>query len=145
MTFHELIQQEEELLKRLLLVSQRQLEIVRREDVTGLIQHLGQRQQLWNEFEQLEEQLKPHRIIPPEHRIWESEEEHQQVEESRKRCELLLQIILANDDVSIKETAEQKDLIETQLRRVQQGANVIPAYVKQTHSGGAAKRFSVSE
>ena len=131
-TFSELIRSQEALLKRLLLVSQRQLEIVEEGNVTVLIQHLGKRQQLWNEFELLEQQLAPHKEIPPEHRIWNNNEEREMTTAALDRCKGLLEQILANDEICLTKTAEQKDEVEEQLGRVQRGTPVASAYGRQS-------------
>jgi len=133
MSFSELIQSEEELLKRLLLVSQRQLELVQAGNVTMLIQHLGQRQQLWNEFELLEQQLVPYKGVPSERRVWKSAEERQITEAALNRCKDLMEQILEIDQKSLTMTAAQKDEIEEQLHRVQRATTVAPAYQKQSH------------
>ena len=131
-TFSELIRSQEALLKRLLLVSQRQLEIVEEGNVTVLIQHLGKRQQLWNEFELLEQQLAPHKEIPPEHRTWKNAEEREMTTAALDRCKGLLEQILANDEICLTKTAEQKDEVEEQLGRVQRGTPVASAYGRQS-------------
>jgi hypothetical protein len=132
MTFSELIHDEEELLKRLLIVSERQLDIVHEGNVTNLIQHLGQRQQLWNMFEELEEQLAPHKKILPENRVWNNPEERQTTEHTLQRCKELMERILANDSISLKVMESQKNDVELQLRRVQQSSAVVPAYAKHS-------------
>jgi len=131
-SFAELIRNEEEILKRLLLVSQRQLEIVEEGNVTVLIQHLGARQQLWSEFELLEQQLGPHKGIAPESRVWQSAAERQLTESALNRCKELLERILENDQICLTKTAAQKDEVEKQLNRVQRGGNVALAYLKQS-------------
>jgi hypothetical protein len=132
MTFTELILSEEELLKRLLLVSQRQLDIVDMGNAGVLVQFLVQRERLWNEFEQLEQQLAPHKRIPPEEREWKSNEERQLTELAVNRCKTLLEKIMANDEISLEKAAAQKDKAEKDLRRVQLAATVAPAYAKQS-------------
>jgi len=132
MSFFELIRSEEELLKRLLLFSQRQVEIVNLGNASVLVQHLGQRERLWQEFELLEQQLAPHKGIPPENRIWQSPEERQMTEVALNHCKTLLEEILANDQISLLKAAELKDKAEQDLRRVQLSKNVVPAYAKQS-------------
>jgi ABC-type uncharacterized transport system ATPase subunit len=132
-TFSSLIRKEEELLERLLYVSQRQLEIVRDGNMTTLLEHLGQRQQLWNEFEVLEEQLKPHKEIPSEERIWSNTGERQSTEDSWNRCKTLLEEIMTTDNVSLTETSVQKTETESQIKRVQKVRNVVPAYAKHSN------------
>ena len=132
MYFSELIRREEELLKRLLLVSQRQLEIVQSGNGTLLIQHLGQRERLWSEFEQLEVQLAPYKGILPERRVWRSAEERNLTEAALNRCKTLLTQIMANDEISLAKTAEQKDKAEQDLRRIQLTKPVVTEYLKQS-------------
>ena len=132
MSFSELIRNEEELLKRLLSVSQRQVEIVDMGNATVLVQHLEQRERLWQEFELLERQLMPHKGVPPERRVWKSAEERQLTELSLNRCKMLLEEIMANDQISFAKATEQKDKAEKDLRRVQLATTVAPAYAKQS-------------
>ena len=132
MTFSELIHCEEELLKRLLMVSKRQLEIVELGNAGVLVEHLGRRERLWHEFELLEEQLTPHKGIPPEQRVWKNPEERQQTEAALNRCKGLLDEIMATDEISLAKAAKLKDEAEKNLRRVQLSKPVAPAYMKQS-------------
>jgi hypothetical protein len=132
MTFSELIRCEEEVLTRLLRGSRRMLELVRDCNMTTLIQHLGQRQQILNEFDVLERQLEPYKGIPPEQRVWKNAEERQMTESALDRCKMLLDEIVAIDQESITMTATHKDEVEGQLRRVQRGSTVAPAYMTQS-------------
>lgn len=132
MPFADLIYREEELLKRLLFVSQRQLELANDGNVTLLIQHLGNRQKLWNEFEILEEQLAPYRGIPAEKRAWKSAEERLMTESALERCKKIMEEILVNDEMCLTTTAAKKEEVETQLHRIRRGSTVAPAYLKQS-------------
>jgi len=132
MSFSELIRSEEELLQRLLLVSQRQLEIVDMGNSSLLVQHLQQRERLWDEFVLLEQKLAPHKGILPEKRVWESTEERLLTESALNHCKTLLEEIMATDQISLKKAAELKDKAEKDLRRVQLSKNVVPAYTKQS-------------
>jgi len=131
-TFSELIRSEEEILLRLLYASQRQLELAESGSGSVLIQHLEKRQQLWNEFELLEQQLTPHKGVSPECRIWKSPEERQLTESALNRCKELLEQILKNDEESLAKTAAKKDEVEQHLQRLRRGANAVPAYAKQS-------------
>ena len=113
-------------------MSQRQLEIVEEGNFTVLIQHLGQRQQLWNEFELLEQQLAPHKGISPERREWKSTKERQMTEEGLNRCKELLDEIMANDQTSLEKTAAQKADVAEQLRRIRQGGKIAGVYGRQS-------------
>ena len=132
MSFFNLIRSQEEILQRLLLASQRQLEIVEEGNFAVLIQHLGQRQQLWNEFELLDHQLAPHKGISPECRAWKSNDERQMTEAALNRCKELLERIMENDRISLAKTAEQTDDVKEQLRRVQRGGDTARGYVRQS-------------
>ena len=105
-----------------------------------LVQHLEQRNRLWQEFELLERQLTPHKGIPSENRIWNSAEERQLTEMSLNRCKTLLEKIMANDQISLDKAAEQKDKAEKDLRRVQLATTVVPAYAKQSLIQGHVQR-----
>jgi hypothetical protein len=130
MTFSELIQSEEEVLKRVLLASQRQVEIVELGNPGVLIDCLGQRERLWQEFVLLEKQLESHKGIPPERRVWKNAEERQLTEAALKRCEALLAEILANDQISLTKAGELKDEKEKDLRRIQQGKKAARGYME---------------
>lgn len=132
MTFSELIHSEEAVLYRLLLVSEKQLELARSGSVTILIQHLGQRERLWHEFEELEKQTAVHRGVPPEKRVWNNAEERQMTEESLLRCKELMEKILANDQMSSDAVAEQKKEVEVQLKKVGSARRAAPEYVRQS-------------
>ena len=132
MTFPELIRSQEEVLRRLLLVSQHQLEIVERGDPTVLLIYLEQRNQLWGEFELLDEQLAPHKVVPPAQRVWKSAEERQLTELALKRSEELLKEIMANDQISFAKAEELKNKVEKDLRRVQLGKAAALPYAKQS-------------
>ena len=130
--FSELIRSEEELLRRLLVVSQRQMEIVSECSETVLLEHLGLRHKLWNEIELVEEQLAPYKGIPPEKRVWKSVQERQLTESALNQCKDLMEKIMANDQISLARAAARRDEVAAQLRRVQQSTVAVPAYVKQS-------------
>ena len=132
MTFSKLIRSQEALLHRLLVVSQRQLELAKDGNVTILTQHLEQRLLLWNEFEVLEQQLAPHKGVPSEEREWKSAEERQMTEVALNRCKELMEQILAIDQTSLETVTVKKDEVGEQVRRIQQGAPVADAYRKQS-------------
>ena len=132
MSFSELIRSEEELLQRLLVVSQRQLEIVELGNSSLLVQHLTRRERLWNEFELLEQKLTPFKGIPAEKRVWESADERLLTESALNHCKTLLEEIMANDQISLEKAAELRDKAEKDMRRVQLSKNVVPAYAKQS-------------
>jgi septal ring factor EnvC (AmiA/AmiB activator) len=108
------------------------LEIVELGDATVLMEHLGQRERLWHEFELLEQQLAPHKGILPERRIWQNAEERHLTELTLNRCKALLEEIMANDQISMEKTAARRDNVEEQLRRIQRTGTVAPAYLKQS-------------
>ncbi|MDR1963618.1 MAG: hypothetical protein LBQ50_07545 [Planctomycetaceae bacterium] len=143
-TLSELIQQKEELLRRLLPISVRQLEIVRQSDLTTLLPHLARKQRLMNEFEIIEQQLVPFQNIPPEERKWNNKTEQQETSAAIDRCAVMLEEILRNDSTSMDELSVQKTEVEEQLRRVRQGSQVFSAYAKQTNMGNT-KHFNMSE
>jgi len=132
MTFPELIRSQEDLLRRLLAASQQQVEVVERGDATFLDQFLRQSSRLWVEFELLDQQLAPHKGLPPEQRVWKNSEERRQTELTVKRCEELFQEIIANVQISLTKGEELNEKVKKDLRRVQQAKSAAPAYAKQS-------------
>jgi len=131
MTFPELIRGQEEVLRRVLQASERQITIVEQGNPTILIEHLGQRKRLWAEFEVLDEQLAPHKGIPPERRIWRNLEERHATEASLARCTILLSEIMTNDETSFAKAVEIKDEREKDLLRIRRGRNAVAGYARQ--------------
>ena len=132
MSFPELIRSEEMLLQRLLATSQRQLEIVNTGSATVLVEHLGQQERLWHEFERLEQQLAPHKGIPSERRVWKSASERKMTEEALNRCKVLMEEIMAIYQISITKAAELMEKAEKDLRRIQLATPGALAYAKQS-------------
>jgi hypothetical protein len=130
--FSELIRKKEAILRRLYLISVRQLEIVRRSDITALIQHLGQKQRVIDEFEEVESQLAPYRDAAPEKRKWKNETERLETAAAVERCAIVLREIIQNDTTSTEEVAAQRHEFETQLRQLRQSSKVISAYTKNS-------------
>ena len=116
----------------MLMLSQYQLDVVDRGDPTLLVMHLEQRHRLWLEYESLEEQLAPHKDIPPERRVWKSADERLLTELTLNRCQELLEKIMANDQISLAKAEELKNKVEQDLRRVQVARTAAPAYARQS-------------
>ncbi|GHT32050.1 hypothetical protein FACS1894214_3760 [Planctomycetales bacterium] len=130
-SLYSLMQNEESVLTRLYSQSLTQLEIVRGGDTARLIEFLARKQQTVAEFEELQQQLAPHRNILPEQRKWKNENERKQTEELISRCGELLKMIVENDTASTGELSSQKDEVEKQLNRIQQNVQVNLTYAKQ--------------
>lgn len=147
-TFSELIKQKEMILTRLYSVSITQLELVRSGDISRLLDFLLRKQQIVNEFDELEQRLIPHRNIPPEQRQWNCEQERIKTGETINRCSMLLEQIIENDRLSTEEMAEQKNDVEMQLKRIQQTVKVNSSYAKQAipvNPTQTIRRFDVSK
>ncbi len=126
--FSDLIRAKEKILERLLPISERQLKLVREGDVSLLLQLLGQKQKMFDEFEKIERRLAPHRDVPPESRRWKSEKERVDTEAAIARCTERLAEILRLDEQSMQEMSEQKTAVEEQVRRLHQGSRLHAAY-----------------
>lgn len=148
-TLSELIRQKEQILMDLLPMSIRQLELVRRDEMTLLIRHLNEKQFVLSAFEEIEKQLAPLRDIPPEEREWKNEQERKETADAIRRCATMLEKILENDALSTEELGVRKDELQNQMRRVQQNVQVNVNYARQTvagnHGPDGAKRFDVSK
>ena len=109
----------EAVLERLLLSSLRQLELVEDGNGTELLQHLSKRQELWHEFELLEQPLTPHLRIPAERRGCMTAEEWQIIKVVVKRRENLLKNILDNDLICLNITSKQMEEVNGKLQEVE--------------------------
>lgn len=132
MRFSELIKRKETLLTRLLPVSMKQHDLVRDEDFTQLNTLLIAKQQLMTDWEENEAQLKPFRDIPPEDRQWDSDAEHHETAAAIERSKALLEQIIKLDEESMTDVSTQKNELEEQIRRIQQGSRVHANYAKQS-------------
>lgn len=130
--FTRLLRQKENVLRRLLPVSKRQLEIVRSENVEDLLSHLGRKSKLTDELEDIERQLVPFKALSPEERVWKNEEERNEVRDILERCNELLKQILEWDRQSTEELAAQRMQTETELKQARQSAQVHNAYARRT-------------
>ncbi len=140
-TFSELIRLREGILMRLVPISERQREIVESGDVSLLMELLGRKFKVFEEFERTEQQLAPFKDIPPEERIWDSEEERLRTAKSIEHSKELIAEILRNDERSTGLMAQQKDELAEQIRRMDQGNRMQVGYAKQSPSGNV-RRFN---
>jgi hypothetical protein len=127
-TFNELLRQKEEILRRLVPVSEQQLRIVRQNDLSVLLHLLAVKQRLMNEFESIEKQLQSFQQLPPEERSWENEAEKLSIDSRLERCEAMLEEIIQSDSMSMEELEVQKNNTEKQLKRLRQGSKVFDSY-----------------
>jgi hypothetical protein len=134
--FAELLKKKEEMLQRLLPVSQRQLELVRRENVSDLLQHLGQKSKLLDELEALEKQLVPFKEIPVEQRTWKNETERSTAQTALEHCNELLKQIITLETQSTEEHAAQKVTVERELYRSRQAGQIHNAYFRNGKDDG---------
>ncbi len=119
-TFSALIRQKEYLLERLVPISQKQIEFVRRADSDELLRFLQRKMAVMDEFEDLERRLTPFKDISPEDRIWIDEKDREETRKTMKRCEMLLAEIVANDEISTAELASMTEEIQQQLKSIRQ-------------------------
>lgn len=147
-SFGELINNKEQVLTRLYSASLTQLELVRSGDVSRLLDFLLRKQQIMNEFDELEQRLAPFVNLDPTERRWASEQERVKTGEKISRCAMLLEQIIENDRQSTDEMAAQKTDIEKQLKRIQQTNQVNSNYAKQAvpvKPSENIRRFDISK
>lgn len=143
--FSTLIRKKEGILGELLPLSIHQLQLVRRGDITSLLNLLGQKQAVFERFEQIEKELGPFRDIEPGDRQWKNEEERVATAKAIKHCEAMLREIMEHDTQSTEELGVQKKDLEGQIRQVQYGIQVNKGYAKQSAQSGNVRRFDVSK
>lgn len=139
--FSELIRREENVLAQLLPFSARQLEIVRGGDTSLLLQFLGRKQSLMDEFESIENELASFQDIPWKERLWTDDREQAETKRAIDRCAALMEKILENDRQSTDELAVEITELQEQIRRIRMSSQAPLVYAKQNAEQGTVRRF----
>jgi flagellar biosynthesis/type III secretory pathway chaperone len=95
-------------------LSRRQLELIDGEQMSGLIDLLAGKQRLIGLLQAIDQQLGPHRGLPPAARAWSSESERTRCGALLARCEALLADILRQEKLGEERLIERRN--QTALR-----------------------------
>jgi hypothetical protein len=116
------------LLERVLMLGQKQLELIENQDYGELLKMLGLKQRLLGGLQNVEQGLMPFRNQDASQRIWQSPEDRASCERNLQRCEELLRIVLAQEEQSELRMATRRDDTARQLQDLHSAAEVQGAY-----------------
>ncbi|MDR2169547.1 MAG: hypothetical protein LBP59_05345 [Planctomycetaceae bacterium] len=144
-SFSELVKLQEGILMRLAAVAVRQLELVRTSDMTALLQLLGRKYQLLDEFEEIKKALNLQGNINPDERQWQNENEKINAKNSIEHCGKLLDEILSNDKQSIEEIELRRDELRNEICRFERISHTNLGYAKAAGKKIFVKHFDIKE
>jgi hypothetical protein len=144
-SFCELIKFQEGLLMRLAAVSLKQLEFVFSGDMTSLMQLLGKKYQLLDEYDEIRKALCSHGEIDPDLRQWNNEGERIDAKNSIEHCKQLLDEIMDNDKRSMEEIEIRRDDLQKEICRFDRVAQTHLGYAKAARTPTNVKHFDIKE
>jgi hypothetical protein len=142
-SFCELIKFREGLLMRLAAVSLKQLELVFSGDMSSLLQLLGQKYQLLDEYEVNRRALCLYGEIDFDLCQCSNEAERLDVKNSIEHCKRLIDEIMSNDNRSIEEIAIRRDLLQKEICRFDRVSHTHLGYAKAIGTTTNVNHFDV--
>ncbi len=130
----ELIRRKLDCLVRLRAMGQKQIELVRTDRMTDLLDVLGSKQRVLTELQQIERALDPFRGQDPDRRRWRSADSRQACAQKLKQCESLLGEIVRQERQSERELIQRRDEVAQQLQGFHLASQARGAYAAQSDS-----------
>jgi hypothetical protein len=124
---------------RLATVTLQELELVNANNITSLLQLLGQKYQLLEEYDEIRKALKIHEKINPDKREWKNNSEKIDAQNSIEHSKKLLDEIMLNVQQSIDELETRKDNLQNEIQRFDRVSRIRLGYVKA--SGNKSNTF----
>ncbi|MDR1479156.1 MAG: hypothetical protein LBJ00_09455 [Planctomycetaceae bacterium] len=144
-SFSELIKLQEGLLMRLAAVSLQQLELVNASNITTLLQLLGQKYQLLDEYEEIRQALRLHGEVDPDERQWKNDAERADAKNSIEHSRRLLDDIMRNDKQSMDEIELQREELKNEICRFDRISHTQLGYAKTGGGKTFVRHFDVKE
>ncbi|MDR1485854.1 MAG: hypothetical protein LBT09_13660 [Planctomycetaceae bacterium] len=144
-SFSELVKFQEGLLMRLAAVSLQQLELASSGDMSMLLQLLGRKYQLINEYDEIRRALYLYGDVDADIRQWNSEMERIDAKNSIEHCKQLLDEIMDNDKRSMDEIEVKIDGLRQEICRFDRVSHTRLGYAKAIGSKTNVKHFDVKE
>jgi hypothetical protein len=144
-SFPELIKLQEGLLMRLATVALQELELVNANDITSLLQLLGRKYQLLEEYDEIRKALKSHEENNPDTRKWKNESEKNNAKISIEHSKKLLDEIMLNIQQSINELETKKDNMKNEIQRFDRVAHSRLGYAKTSGDKIFIKHFDIEK
>jgi len=128
----ELIGRKVDCLARLRDMGEKQLELVRADRITELLQVLGAKQRVLIELQRIERELTPFRDQAPDKRRWRTSEMRRECAQQLEECERLLGTIVAQEKESERELVRRRDDLAAQLQGIHLASQARGAYTAQS-------------
>src|SRR5262245_43311741 len=123
-----LVATKHQVLKVLVQLSSRQLELIEAAEMTTLIKLLAAKQTVMSQLQAIEEELKPFRGEDPESRVWRSPAERTACQAQAEAANALLSKALALEQQAETAMLERRDAAATALSAVQTAGDARAAY-----------------
>ena len=133
-----LIDRKHEVLRQLLLLAQRQYQVVNQGEMGTLISILAAKQRMLNELQTVETELAPFREQDPESRRWCAAGERQRVRGVAGQCEAILREIVRLESHCEQELVNRRDAAAARLQGTHSAAQAVQSYANLNvhHSSG---------
>lgn len=120
-----------ELIQRLYELTCQQMECLETTEVDRLLSVLGQKQCVFDQLQELRQELEPMLAIDPDQRVWSSEGRRAECRELVGECGTRMRQILTMEEASLGRLNERKQLISDQLGALSSTGRMDQAYRHQ--------------
>jgi len=127
-----LIGRKHEVLRQLLVLAQRQCQVVDEGEMGTLIRILSSKQRMLKELQQVEADLAPFRRQDPDSRPWSSAGERQRVRGVAEQCEALLREIVRLESSCAEEMVSRRDAAAARLQGTHTAAQAAQSYANSS-------------
>jgi len=108
--------------------AERQMELVRKSDITTLLALLSRKQHVILAVEALEQKLQSFREENPSERSWASPDAKKRCQECMDYCQEQLKQVMMMEKTAEEELIVKKNAVQEQIRQLDQGVTVHRAY-----------------
>ena len=138
----ELIRGRRDCLTTLRDMGRKQLEFVKADQTTELLDLLAAKQRVLVELQGIERQLAPFRDQDPDQRRWSTIDQRQECARQLDECDTLLREIVTREKQSERELTRRRDDLTAQLQGMHLAGQARGAYTDQSHP--AASRIDLT-
>ena len=114
-------------------IGKRQLDLVRADRITELLDVLSAKQRGLIELQRIEKELDPFRGQDPNERRWQTSEGRRKCAQQLEQCEALLAEIIAREKQSERELIRRRDDLAAQLQGIHLANQARGAYTAPSH------------
>lgn len=124
----ELIDRKHEVLRQLLLLAQRQHEVVSQGEMGRLLSVLASKQRMLHALQSVEAELSPFRQQDPESRLWRTAGQRQRVRGVVEQCEAMLGEIVRLETHCEREMVRRRDAAAARLQGTHRAVQAAQSY-----------------